>query len=162
MRFNCSITRVREVSCLKWVQDLFLATIWRTDFRAKITPTISPGVRPKFFGQFLGGFSLFGRLKPNEDEKKKKIKLFYWISRDWENPAKLSARSRLLGFRRSKRPKRGVWFAQTSSSANVLMLPGTQKCTRTGYTLTLRLVKIGRWRRLRIPRQIQFVQIGKC
>jgi hypothetical protein len=34
--------------------------------------------------------------------------LFYWISRDWENPAKLSARSRLLGFRRTKPPKRGV------------------------------------------------------
>ena len=92
--------RAREISSLKWVQDLFLAIIWRSDFRTKITPKISPGVRPKFFGQFLGGFSLFRGLKPNEDEKRKKFKLLYAIFPDWENGAKLRGISKVeaIGF----------------------------------------------------------------
>jgi hypothetical protein len=41
--------------------------------------------------------------------------MFYAIFRYWENGAIVSARSRLLGFRRSNCPKRGVRFAQKDS-----------------------------------------------
>ena len=50
------------------------------------------GIRPKF----------------GKERKKTMSTFLYSTSRDWENPAKLLARSRLLGFRRTKPRKRGV------------------------------------------------------
>ena len=122
VRFNYNITRICVGILgyrLKRVHHKPRTLFWPTYFRKKMTqnrPRVSCFFFWFFFCPVLGRSSLFGGIKVNEDDLHF---FFFWLNTifpDPENGIKLSDRSGLLGWRRSLPPKRGVRFAQKTST----------------------------------------------